>query len=608
MIDRPAFLKLKIKNRSVLASGILGVTISSLRNVYVRGAGIVTTKSIGPEKRKGHPAPVVYEWEGGLINAVGLSNPGIDVFISTYKENPVDFPVIVSVFGKSVSDYIEIAEKLEPLNFNFLELNISCPNVQDEFGTPFGFSPNFTRDITEGVKKKTEKPVIVKLSPNTPNMVRIAVTAQESGADAVCIANTAGPGMVIDTNTAVPVLANKAGGVSGPAVLPLTVKNVYNAYKELSIPIIGTGGVSDTDGALQVLMAGASLYGIGSAVHSRGLDIFKEIEKGVLEFAEGNGFESTEDIIGLAHKSRENIYYRTPGIIKNQIFIKDQIKEKDDKARGSGGKRFRVATVKEIMRFDKGSVRTLFFDSDGFSRPEPGQFFMLWVPGSDQKPCSVSYYDGVEIGFSLMKRGKFSESVFNLKEGEPVGLLGPLGNGFSLERFSSYLLAGGGIGTAPLIFTAARLVLAQKKVCIIAGGKNKGSLEWVPPLIEKLKIGSETELLYCTEDCSFGEPGVVTDHLQKMIEKSSPEHALICGPEHFIKNAISIFNKINLKGQASIERMMKCGIGLCGSCCIDPTGDRVCVEGPVFEFDYLDNLKEFGSYKRDESGTVQNLD
>ncbi len=595
MTDRPAFLKLKIKNRSVLASGILGVTISSLRKVHSRGAAIVTTKSIGPEKRKGHPAPVVYDWGGGIINAVGLSNPGIDGFVSRWKQALIDFPVIVSIFGKTVKDFMIIAEKLEPLNYDFLELNISCPNVSDEFGTPFSFSDKLTQDITRRAKTVTSRPVIVKLSPGIPDMVRIAVASQESGADAVCIANTAGPGMVIDTNTAVPVLANKTGGISGPAVLPLTVKNIFAAYKELSIPIIGTGGISDTNGALQVLMAGASLYGIGSAVYSEGLGIFKEIGKGVLAFARENGFESTQELIGLAHKTTKLRYYRIPGFVKSH-------------AQGTRYKKFQVVPVKEILDFDKGGIRTLFFESGGFSRPEPGQFFMLWVPGSDQKPFSVSFFDEKEIGFSLMKRGKFSEAVFGLTEGEPVGLLGPLGNGFDLERFNSYLLAGGGIGTAPLIYTAARLAKAGKKAHFIAGGKSRSSLEWIPPLVDKLKIGSDIELLYCTEDGSFGEPGVVTEHFQKVIKKACPEYALVCGPEIFIKNSIAIFKKGRLQGQASIERMMKCGIGICGSCCVDGTGDRVCVEGPVFQFDYIDRLTEFGNYKRDESGSVQRLD
>ena len=189
-----------------------------------------------------------------------------------------------------------------------------------------------------------------------------------------------------------------------------------------------------------------------------------------------------------------------------------------------------------------------------------------------------------------------------------VGLLGPLGNSFDLEGFNSYLLAGGGIGTAPIIYTASRLVKTGKKAHIIAGGKNRSSLEWIPPLVDKMKIGSDIDLLYCTEDCSFGEPGVVTEHFQKMIEKACPEYALICGPEIFIKNAVTILKKIPLQGQASIERMMKCGIGICGSCCVDDTGDRVCVEGPVFQFDYIDGLAEFGNYNRDESGTVRQLD
>ncbi|MBA7535127.1 Dihydroorotate dehydrogenase B (NAD(+)), catalytic subunit [subsurface metagenome] len=304
MTDYPSFLEVKLKNRSVLASGILGVTISSLRRVYNDGAGIVTTKSVGPEKRNGHSAPVIYDWGCGLINAVGLSTPGIDEFVSRFGYEVVDFPLIVSIFGKEVDDFPLLAQKLDCLDFTFLELNISCPNVMDELGTPFSFSAELASQITRSVKDRTCKPVIVKLSPNTQDLVSVARSAENSGADAICIMNTVGPGMVIDISTGFPVLWNKRGGISGDAVLPLTVKNVYDVYNEVSIPIIGTGGVSSTGSALQVMMAGASLYGIGSAVYTKGLRVFKDIEEGILEFLHNNHFESSEEVIGLAHKQK----------------------------------------------------------------------------------------------------------------------------------------------------------------------------------------------------------------------------------------------------------------------------------------------------------------
>ncbi len=616
MTDHPSFLGVKIKNRSVLASGILGVTFSSLKKVYDEGAGIVTTKSIGPEKRKGHSAPVVYDWGDGLINAVGLSNPGIEEFIARYDNGSIDYPVIISIFGKAAGDFPDIAQKLKPLNFSFIELNISCPNVQDEFGTPFSFSVELTGAITRSVKDVADRPVIVKLSPNIPHIVKIARAAEDAGADAICIMNTVGPGMAINTNTAVPVLGNRKGGISGNAVLPLTVKNIYDVFMEVSIPIIGTGGISDTDGALQVLMAGASLFGIGSAVYKKGLGVFKEIENGVLQFLNINHFESTAEIIGLAHKSRKVTYFKVPCHKRNQkpergekkfhVFpIKDilhPIRDVEHPVQDV------VHPVKRIVQSAEGSVRTLLFDIEDLDKPEPGQFFMLWVPGSDQKPYSVSYYDGNEIGFSIMSGGKFSSTLFKLDSGDPVGLLGPLGMGFDLKNYQSYLLAGGGVGTAPLLFAAAELVRSGKAVNIITGGKTWSSLHWIDHLLKKIKAGSNIGLFYCTEDGSHGEKGMITEHLQGIIDRVDPGCALLCGPEIFIKKAVSIFKQNSIPGQASIERMMKCGIGICGSCCVDDTGDRVCVEGPVFKFDYIDKLNEFGKYKRDESGSLKRID
>lgn len=595
MTDHPSFIGVKIRNRSVLASGILGVTFSSLKRVYAAGAGIVTTKSIGPEKRKGHSGPVVYDWGDGLINAVGLSNPGIEEFIARYDNGSIDYPVIVSIFGRTAGDFPDIAQRLKPLNFSFIELNISCPNVQDEFGTPFSFSAELTGAVARSVKDVTDRAVIVKLSPNIPHIVKIARAAEEGGADAICMMNTVGPGMVINTNTAVPVLGNRRGGISGDAVLPLTVKNIYDVFREVSIPIIGTGGISDTEGALQVLMAGASLFGIGSAVYKKGLGVFTEIENGVLEFLDINHFESTEEIIGLAHKSRKVTYFKVPG-------------RKGNQKSGRVKKKFDVFPVKRIVQSRDNSVRTLFFDIEGLDGPEPGQFFMLWVPASDQKPYSVSYFYGNEIGFSIMSGGKFSSALFNLDKGDPVGLLGPLGTGFDLKNYQNYLLVGGGVGTAPLLFAAAELVRSGKAVSLITGGKKWNSLNWTVPLLKKMKDGTKIELFYCTEDGSHGEKGMITQHLQGIIDMTGPDCALLCGPEIFIKKAVSIFKKNRIPGQASIERMMKCGIGICGSCCVDGTGDRVCVEGPVFQFDYIDKLNEFGMYKRDESGSLQGIE
>lgn len=606
------FLKLPLKNRSVLASGILGVTLASLKRVYNEGAGVVTTKSVGPEKREGHTAPVVFDWGHGLINSVGLSNPGIEDFVEQFDNDIVDFPLIISIFGKREEDFPVLTQKLRPLRFSFLELNLSCPNVLDEYGTPFSFSPETTYRITRAVKDSSNNPVIVKLSPNTPELLRVALSAQEAGADALCIMNTLGPGMVINVNTASPMLGNISGGLSGEAILPVTVKNVYEVSREVEIPIIGMGGIDSVGAALQVLMAGAALYGIGSAVYRKGLGIFREIDDGIREFMDKNGIESSEELVGLAHRRKPHAFYHFRELGDLKARVKSRVSSKDTPDVISPP--FFILPVHEVEKVRGGLVRTIIFrvkdQKDVLSGgkphgiglvPAPGQFYMLWIPEVDQKPYSVSYYDGECIGFSVVERGRFSSVLFSARAGEPIGLLGPLGRGFDLSG-DKYLLAGGGIGCAPLVFASLELMRLGKSFHFLAGGKTSDSISWIKPLLNR---GGYTGngLVLCTEDGSSGLTGKVTEHLEQALGDYKPERVLLCGPEVFIKKAVEILKKRGIRGEASIERMMKCGTGICGSCCIDPTGERVCVEGPVFTIGHLEKLTEFGRYRRDSSGS-----
>jgi dihydroorotate dehydrogenase (NAD+) catalytic subunit len=604
MMTETTFFGVPLKNRSVLASGILGVTAASLARVYREGAALVTSKSIGPSKRKGHNSPVVFDWGGGLLNAVGLSNPGIDDFVAQYERIPIDFPVIISIYGEKEEDFPLLVNKLKRLKYDYIELNLSCPNVSDEFGTPFAFSHTHTANITKRIKHIADKPVIVKLSPNTPDIVDVARGAERAGADAICVINTVGPGMIINTNTGAPLLGNRWGGISGQAILPLTVRIVYELYRSVNIPIIGTGGISSIDCALQVLMAGATLYGIGSAVYQKGLTIFREIDTGIRKFLIDNKIKDSAELIGLSHKSKQYAFYRTEQRDKGQHHYRS-------------GTRFTVLPVILIEKNASNMVQTVFFDAEqlidqqvakddssaGVKIPKPGQFYMLWIPGVNQKPYSVSYYDGKLIGFTCKRRGCFSEKMFNLKSGDPVGLLGPLGKGFEL-RGDNYLLVGGGIGCAPLVFSAMKLLGMGKKTTLLCGGESILWVDWVEPLLRRGMSGSIDVIHYCTEDGTLGKEGMITDHLDAILHEVGPKYAIVCGPELLTKKSIHLLKNNGIDGQASIERMMKCGIGVCGSCSVDHTGDRVCVEGPVFDFQYLEKMREYGSYAMDESGAI----
>lgn len=644
------FLGVALPNRSVLASGVLGVTPASLRRVHREGAGLVTAKSVGPAPRRGHPGPVMFDWGGGLVNAVGLSNPGVEEFVTRFGEDRPGVPWTVSVFGGREQDFAALCSRLEELDYSFLELNLSCPNVEDELGSPFAFSPELTARIIRTAGEHQSRPVIAKLSPNTPELVRVARAAEAAGARALCLANTLGPGMVIDTATGYPVLSNLTGGVSGRAVLPVTVRMVYQVFEAVDIPIIATGGISTADHALQVLMAGAVLYGVGTAVYTRGLGVFREIESGVRRYLEANGMAG-EELTGMAHRRGKPVFHRRwgderavrPGAVhphgRTHGYAAGEGLAGEGPAHhpSAGRPLFQVRPVHRAVAGPGGLVKTLLFEREPGGRaraaaaapsraepalsaaPLPGQFYMLWYPGTDQKPFSVSLCTERYLGFSFARRGPFSELLFTLQRGDPLGLLGPLGNGFSTDR-DDYLLVGGGIGCAPLIHTALYLLAGGKRVSLFAGGKNMNSVRWVEELFsvddpgraselsELRRLWKGLDLRYCTEDASLGLAGMLTGNLDQVIDQVRPRYVLLCGPERFIHTAVAVCTRRGVPGEAGIERMMKCGVGLCGSCCVDHGGERVCVEGPVFSFEQLAGIHEFGRYRRDQSGAVTGID
>jgi len=301
----PDFLGLKMHSPLVLASGILGLTASSMARVVRFGAGAVTTKSFNLEWRKGHKNPSIIPFEHGLLNAVGLSNPGADEMVKEIRlfHQKNDAPIFASVFGRTIEEFGEAALKAAEAQPHLIEVNVSCPNVRSEFGRPFGDSPQDTAQITRLVKKAAgDIPVSVKLGPHGPGVGLMARVCEENGADAITAINTAGPGMLIDINVRKPVLSNKTGGISGPAILPIAVKSVYEVYENVKIPIIATGGVTRWQDAVQMILAGAALIGVGTAVYYEGMEVFDKINKGLERYMRENGFKHLKDLRGLAHE------------------------------------------------------------------------------------------------------------------------------------------------------------------------------------------------------------------------------------------------------------------------------------------------------------------
>ncbi|MHA1932228.1 MAG: dihydroorotate dehydrogenase [Promethearchaeota archaeon] len=290
---------IKLKSPIILASGILGVSYSSMTRIFNAGIGAVTSKSIGPRPRKGFKNPSIIEiYPGTFLNAVGLGNPGIDNFLSEIKEiKEHNIPLIVSVFGDTNKSYLNVATKAEQAGADAIEINISCPHAEV---SSIGINRDLTYSVVKTLKEKLEVPLFVKLNPNVTNIGEIALAAEKGGADGVVAINTLSA-MVIDINTKRPILAHGSGGLSGRAIHPIAVKKVYDLYQLLKIPIIGCGGISTWKDVVEFILAGASAVQIGTALY-KGVEIVTEINSSLLNFLKINGYKSISELIGLSHE------------------------------------------------------------------------------------------------------------------------------------------------------------------------------------------------------------------------------------------------------------------------------------------------------------------
>lgn len=297
--------KVRFQNPLVLASGILGTSAELMARVAKAGAGAVTTKSCSLEARKGHRNPTVISDGNFMLNAVGLSNPGVKeecVEIKKFKKLCPDTPIIASIFADSVENFGKVAHEISQAQPHFIEANISCPNVREEFGTSFSSSPSAAASVAREIKKATSIPLLVKLSPNVTDISQIAKAVDEAGADGITACNTFGPGLAIDAACGKPILHNKVGGVSGAAIKPLALRVVYEISPKIKIPIIGTGGISCGTDAAEMIMAGATAVGVGTAVHYRGPQALCKIAGELKEFMQKQKYVKLNDFQGMAHK------------------------------------------------------------------------------------------------------------------------------------------------------------------------------------------------------------------------------------------------------------------------------------------------------------------
>lgn len=290
---------MQLESPLILASGILDENGYTMRRILEEGAAAVITKSIGSTERTGFTPPVVVDLGENLLNAIGLSNPGIEHFkeeISIAKG--IGKPVIGSIFGATAEEFSYLASRMQSFGADAVELNLSCPHVKG-FGSEVGSDPSLVEEIVNEVKAKVNVPVFAKLTPNVTDIVLIAKAAEK--ADALVLINTV-KAMHIDIYARMPTLSNAYGGLSGPAIKPMGVRAVYDVYKETEMDIIGCGGISGFEDVLEYMLAGARAVEIGTVLKTHGRAIFDDIKRDTIRFLESEGIENIEEIIGAAVK------------------------------------------------------------------------------------------------------------------------------------------------------------------------------------------------------------------------------------------------------------------------------------------------------------------
>ena len=291
---------IRLRNPTVLASGILGVTKESVDRIGKNGAGAVTLKSLCHEERMGNKNPTMFGHDDVFFNAVGLPGQGIDNAVKEFgRLDDLSVPVIGSIYGYKVEQFGEVAKKMSALKPAMIEINISCPHM--DYSKPYYADPELAYKVTKIVKQNAGKiPISTKLSPNVYDIKEIAHAAERAGADAITAINTA-TGMQIDIDARKPILANKTGGISGPALKPIAVRCVYEIYETVKIPIIGTGGITYGKDAIEMIMAGATAVGIGSGIYYRGNDVFRKVCDEMEQWMKKNKVKSLDEIRGCGH-------------------------------------------------------------------------------------------------------------------------------------------------------------------------------------------------------------------------------------------------------------------------------------------------------------------
>jgi len=494
--------------------------------------GAVVSKSFSLKENKGNENPVVHKVNNGLINCIGLSNPGADEIMKEFLEARISKPIIFSLFEKNPERLARLAEKVESY-CDAVELNFSCPNDTDV--CTIGASTEGVERYLSRVRDFFHKPIVVKLGP-TLDVLEIAKIAENSGADAVTAINT--------FPAKSPVIS---GGLSGEALKKRALPTVRLLSQELSIPIIGCGGIKDSKDVASFMKAGASAVQVGTA--------FMDI--------------STDKIGPFVRSLTHNLPFER--------------KEKNHS--------YKKYTIKSIVNQAPG-VKTFVFDESIDACA--GQYCFLMLPSLGEKPFSYSNLSPLSITVKAV--GRFTDKLVKMKRGDSLFMRGPYGNGF--PPLGGRLIAvGGGVGISPLLPFARHY---EDEIITVMGVKSSVDI------VHENDFRRIGKLIIATEDGSNGVKGSVIDALKK-IRLEKDDHIISAGPEMMLVGLSDYLpNKINpCNVYFSIERYMKCGMGLCGAC--ECSGRRVCVDGPVFSLSALQKMGDFGRWKRSRSGKRVNV-
>lgn len=498
---------------------------------------MLTTKSIGPEPRFGYREPILAQYEPGcFVNAVGLTNPGAQrsAQLMATLNIPEDRFLLISIFGGSVEEYVEVARIMAP-HGNGLELNLSCPHAKG-YGMAMGQDPLLVKEIVEAVKAAVDIPIVAKLTPNVPNIGEIAAAAEAGGADAICAINTMGPESYVSQGHA--VLSNGKGGVSGKGVLPTALKCVSEIAAVVACPIIACGGISSAGNVREFQKAGATIIGIGSAL------------VGMTTCEIAAYFKVLSKDLASAKDNAESLVRYDIDMEFNAVTLVNNESISDDIS---------------ILTFDR-KINV-----------QAGEFIFLWVPGLGEKPFSVL----TDNPFSLViiNLGIFTDSLIHLEPGAEAFVRGPYGIAVFPPENAKVMAVAGGTGLAAVYQLARDFGNTE----IFMGARSEDRLYFE-------KECREVGILHvATNDGSCGYHGLVTELLKNRLKEMSDEELgnLVfynCGPEPMVQAAEAVQKQFCSahKIYNAIDYLTKCGVGICGACGA-PDGRRLCVDGPFLQ-------------------------